>query len=210
MKIEYCESPVPHIIVRNWFTPEQLRRIWEELDFLTYDYKLQGPAQTGSSRTATDDIKKHNHGIFLDEAYTNRQLSSILMATRKLWESEFLTAIEEAHWIFKYVRKSNQDSTLMSYYDDNDYYLPHTDTAVLTVLINLYKDPKKFTGGDLQLGSEDYIVPLENNRLIIFPSTTLHAVTPIKFNEPIHQFSGYGRYTITQFISTAIIGAIPR
>jgi Rps23 Pro-64 3,4-dihydroxylase Tpa1-like proline 4-hydroxylase len=204
MNIEYFETPVPYIIVRNWFNEQELEQVWEELQFLTYGNKLRGPILTNSAKTVDGQIKKHNHGLFLDEAYTDRSLSNILTVTRKLWNPEFLETIEKHHFVFKYLKKSNQDSTLMSYYEDGDYYLPHNDTAILTVLINLYKEPKQFSGGDLQLENSEHIVPLENNRLVMFPSVSMHAVTPITFVEPNEKFSGNGRYTITQFITTAI------
>jgi hypothetical protein len=121
MNIEYFETPVPYIIVRNWFNEQELEQVWEELQFLTYGNKLRGPILTNSAKTGDGQVKKHNHGLFLDEAYTDRGLSNILTVTRKLWNPEFLETIEKHHFVFKYLKKSNQDSTLMSYYEDGDY-----------------------------------------------------------------------------------------
>jgi hypothetical protein len=53
-----------------------------------------------------------------------------------------------------------------------------------------WKEPKMFTGGDICFG--DFVVPVTNNSLLIFPSCTEHQVTSL---------SGSGRYAITQFIS---------
>jgi Rps23 Pro-64 3,4-dihydroxylase Tpa1-like proline 4-hydroxylase len=173
--------------------------VWKELEFLTSNNKMQSPTSTAGARDLAGRVVKNNYGIFLDQVFPVRNLSNILTTTRKLWNTEFIKKAEKLHWIFKYIKNSNHDATLVSYYEDNHYYLPHTDASVLTVLINLYKEPRAFTGGDLLLGDDKHIVPLENNRLIIFPSCTLHSVTPVNFKTKQQQYSAMGRYTITQF-----------
>jgi len=203
MKFEYYENPTPHIIVRDYFDKEELAKIWQELDFLTYSNKLLPPDITGSARNSDNQIIKNNHGLFLDEIYTIKNISNILTINRKLWDPEFAKKAADHHFIFNYILNSNQDSTLVSYYEEDNYYFPHTDSAVLTAIINFYKEPLQFTGGDLMLGSENNIIPVENNRLVIFPSCAMHAVTSIKFISPQPPFSGMGRYTISQFINVA-------
>jgi hypothetical protein len=49
------------------------------------------------------------------------------------------------------------------------------------------------------LGEDGYTIPLENNRMIIFPSWAVHGVTPVKFLNTTEKFSGWGRYTISNF-----------
>jgi len=199
MDIEYIEEPVPHIIVRNWFDETELAAVWKEMDFLTNSNKMLVPSATGGARDFIGRVVKNNHGVFLDQVFPYKNMSDILTHTRKLWNKDFIKQAEQQHWIFKYIKNSNFDATLLSYYDDDHYYLPHFDASVLTVLINFYKEPIAFTGGDLLLGEEQHVIPLENNRLIIFPSCILHSVTPVNFKQKQKPFSGLGRYTITQF-----------
>jgi hypothetical protein len=202
MNIEYFDLPTPHIVVHNYFTDVELKQIWQELEFLTYSSKLAPPSITGAATNSHQQIIKNNHGLFLDEIYSNRNISNILTINRKLWNPEFVKIAIEKHFIFNYITRSNQDSTLVSYYDEDNYYLPHYDNAILTGIINFYKEPLAFTGGDLMLGSEHNIIPIENNRMVLFPSCAMHAVTPIKFNSPMPVFSGMGRYAISQFITS--------
>lgn len=204
MNIEYFETPIPYIIVRNYFSEEELDLIWQEFDFLTYQDKLADPYQTNAAKDQFGNVKKQNRGLFLDEIYTNRSYSNILKITRKLWNPDFLKEIESKNFIFRYLRNSNMDSTLLSYYEDSDYYLPHHDTAVITAVTNFYKEPKAFTGGDLFIENESFKIPLENNRLILFPSIALHSVTPVVFDPETPRFKGLGRYTLSQFAAIGI------
>jgi Rps23 Pro-64 3,4-dihydroxylase Tpa1-like proline 4-hydroxylase len=203
MKFEYYEEPTPHIIVHDYFNKEELAKVWQELEFLTYSEKLLPPDMTGSARNSNKQIIKNNYGLFLDDIYPIKSISNILTVNRKLFDLEFAKKAAEHHFIFNYILNSNQDSTLVSYYEENDCYFPHTDTTVLTAIINFYKEPLQFTGGDLMLGSENNIIPVENNRLVLFPGCAMHAVTPVKFINPQPPFSGMGRYTISQFINVS-------
>jgi Rps23 Pro-64 3,4-dihydroxylase Tpa1-like proline 4-hydroxylase len=99
----------------------------------------------------------------------------------------------------KYIHHTNYDATLISYYEEKDYYKAHTDSSILTYLYWCHKEPKKFEGGDLTLPELDADITYKNNRLVVFPSWRLHEVTPIKMIEEVHPYSGYGRYCITNF-----------
>jgi Rps23 Pro-64 3,4-dihydroxylase Tpa1-like proline 4-hydroxylase len=197
--IEFFSTPVPHIVVNNWFTDDELNLIWQEIDFLTRENILLNPTQTGSAQNTQGQLIKNNHGLFLDNLYSNRQISNILSCTRKLWRRDFVEQASKYNFVFDYLRTSNFDTCLLSYYEEGDHYLEHFDISALTALIHLYKDPLQFMGGELIIKNK--IFPKENNRLILFPSCALHSVTPLKLNPNLKKFSGFGRYTISQFIS---------
>lgn len=196
--IEYIEEPVPHIIIRNVFSDEDVKNVWKELDFLTHSDKLLSPAESRSAKENGMILKK-NHAIFLEDVYKNPKFSDIFRATRNVFTKEFFDEICSKNSVFEWMKQVNNESFLVSYYDDNDSYLPHKDNSVYTILVNFYKEPKAFTGGDLTLGNVNYKIPLENNRMIIFPSWAKHGVTPVKFNETQPPLSGLGRYTVSTF-----------
>lgn len=202
MDIEYVELPFPHLIIHNWYSDSELERIWKEIDFLTSESKLESPENTGGALDPHSQTnKKNNYGLFLYEQYNNPKVSDIITLTTKLFDENFVNRIIGLHWIFRYVKYSTKDTILLSYYENDSYYQSHFDTAMISACINLYKEPQKFTGGDLVFTEFDYKIKTENNRMIIFPSLFLHAVTPVKMNEN-SRFTGNGRYTITHFIST--------
>ena len=61
-----------------------------------------------------------------------------------------------------------------------------------------YKEPKKFTGGELFFPEYDYILESKNNSCIIFPSYFLHEVLQVKITD-CDYYSGFGRYCMSQF-----------
>jgi predicted 2-oxoglutarate/Fe(II)-dependent dioxygenase YbiX len=67
------------------------------------------------------------------------------------------------------------------------------------MLIWFYKEPKKFEGGELLFTEKEIKIDLKHNRMILFPSHFLHEVKPIKMKEEFDK--GYGRYSITKFIT---------
>ena len=93
---------------------------------------------------------------------------------------------------------SNNDSTLISYYEEDDHYEPHHDTFAWTNLIWFVREPRLFTGGDFDFPESGYEVKLKHNRAVFFPCCYLHRVSPVKFHTQPKEI-GYGRYTITHF-----------
>ena len=188
-----------YLIVDDFFNESELKSLWEELDILQSKAVLQPPSITAGAKGEDGNIIKKNSGIFLDDYYENREDSSILNIYDKYICEEVYGKFPTMSPEFKYAFYVNFDRTLLNYYENNDHYKPHTDAAILTCLYWCYKEPKAFAGGDLQLGEDGYTIPLENNRMIIFPSWAVHGVTPVKFLNAAQKFSGWGRYTISNF-----------
>jgi hypothetical protein len=64
----------------------------------------------------------------------------------------------------------------------------------------LWEEPKSFTGGNVHLTDYDIEIPLERNQLMIMPSSSNHAVDPIKMINSVDKLSGMGRYCIVRFL----------
>ena len=103
-------------------------------------------------------------------------------------------------FFYKCWKVTNRDSSVVAYYEDTDYYKSHQDLAVISIMYWLWKEPKSFEGGDIEFTDYDIKVPVQRNQLMIMPSSTLHAVTPIKMLENNVKFSGNGRYCIFRFL----------
>lgn len=193
------KSGIPVQIINNLYNDEELRLIWEELEFLTYPHKLLGPNDTNSA-TENGVIQKNNLGIFLDDIWQNRNLSNILMMNRKIFENNMEVLRRSSSWFFQNFT-CNTDTTLLSYYENNDYYKPHYDLAVVTVLTWFFREPKCFDGGDLILWDQDekHVIEVMNNRTVVIPSFLIHEVTPISMKEQ-YQGQKLGRYCMTQFL----------
>ena len=198
MKINNYNEPFPYIVIDDYYERNELEYIWEELDFLSHPNKLKRATKRSGGASDNDGkLLKRNFHRYLDGVYTERELSNILTVNRKLFEDNCKLFRQHPHWFFQNVVFDN-DFTQVGYYEDNDEYGQHYDCATATSLTWLYREPKRFTGGDLFLGHEKIKIDCINNRTLIFPSMIRHSVNKIQM-EREHQNKRLGRYAISQF-----------
>jgi len=192
MNIEYLNDEFPLIIIDDVYNGEGLKNIWTELDFLCSPNRLKGPEKTYSA------TGKKNLGISLGDFYKDITNSDIHEASQTF--TDYLLDIVQNHesWFFQdcYITKTSE---LVSYYEDGDYYAPHKDMYILTVLTWFFREPKVFTGGDLIFPKYDMTVELKNNRTVVFPSMVVHGVSEIKMEEK-YKNQKLGRFCISQFL----------
>ena len=192
------EEPFPHLIVNNLYNKEELKLIWEELKFYTRPGKLLTAVDYGGIPDKTN-----SKALWLDKIYTGqyRKLSNILNVNRKLFTSDILKVFSEISDCCSLANRSNYDVTKVRYYHNDEYYDPHTDASVQYLAFSyFYKEPKKFTGGELLFPKYDYKLTCDNNSVIIMPGWVEHGVSKVSIEDSDY-FDGYGRYAITSFFS---------
>ena len=205
MQVTLCKEPFEYIIIDNTYTDDELRLIFLELDFWTLSGSLMGIEHTQSARWEHNGLpKKQNKGVFLDDVYVNRNHSNILKFNRKIYKTE----LDKPSVILKMIRDSNYDSTLVSYYENEDHYKSHHDELTITALTYLYKQPKAFEGGDLVLTDYEYVFEPWFNRTYIIPGVVNHEVTEVKMRAE-DCGKGLGRYCISNFIHKKIREQVP-
>lgn len=94
---------------------------------------------------------------------------------------------------------TNTDSTMVSYYDHEQEYKSHKDSTQFTFLVWLYKEPKKFKGGDFCLTEANKRIKCIPNRMVMFPSYLGHKVYPVRMDSDAK--FGDGRYCVTHFFN---------
>ena len=191
----------PFVVIDNWFTPDEEKTVWKELDFFTATPKEQiDRAENTIVARGRDGIAKSNaYRFYIEDFYKKRELSPILNGMYKQKTPQFHKIIKDN--CMPHARSflsSNNDSSLISYYEENDHYKPHHDTFLWTCLIWMVREPRLFNGGDFKLNEPDVEVKLKNNRMVMFPCYYLHSVSPVKFHTQPKEI-GYGRYTLTHF-----------
>ena len=197
------EFPFPHMIIDNFYNEEELELIWEELKFYTKPGKLLEAKDYGGVVGYTNA-----KALMLDSVYRNysdndgvnyRILSNILTVNRKLFASGILDTFATIHDCCSIANQSNSDTTKIRYYHDGEGYDPHTDKGFQFLAFSyFYKEPKKFTGGQLYFPKYDYEIPCDNNSMIIFPGWVEHGVREVSI-ENSDYYDGWGRYAITSF-----------
>lgn len=209
LNVSVFDKPFPHLICNDFYNKEELELIWEELVFYTKPNKLLKAEDFGGVIGYTN-----SSAIILDELYRNysgykdnvivgnpnyRLLSNILNVNRKIFNSGILDIFSEIHDCVIIANQSNWDNTKVRYYHDGEYYRPHTDKSVQFLAFSyFYKEPKKYSGGDLLFPKYDYTYSCDNNSIIIFPGWVEHGVQKVKIKDSDY-YEGYGRYSITTF-----------
>ena len=194
----------PFVVIDNWYTPNEEKAVWKELDFLSATPKNQidRAENTIVARDPDGTAKSNAYRFYIENFYKQRELSPIINCMYKQRTPEFRKIIEDN--CIPYARSflsSNADSSLLSYYEESDHYKPHHDVSLWTCLIWMVREPRLFDGGDFKLNEPDVEIKLKNNRMVMFPSCFLHSVSPIKFHTQPKDM-GYGRYCITHFYNS--------
>jgi Rps23 Pro-64 3,4-dihydroxylase Tpa1-like proline 4-hydroxylase len=192
MNCQFYNEPFDHILITNTYTIKELIEVWKEID--QSSLKLKGPEHTMSAFNDTGVYKKKNKGFFVDYD-KDKDKSSILKFREKFVNN---VTCDVSGIIFKYYPSLNPNkkiwydfTSLVSYYEDGDYYEPHRDSSLFTSVTFLKKEESKFTGGQLNFPEYNLSIDPKNNTTIIFPSIVEHQVLPM---------NGSGRYSITNFI----------
>ena len=196
LDIKTYENPFPHFIIYNFYDNDELKLIWEELDFYTKDGKLFEARDFGGVIDKTN-----SKAIWLDKVYKDkyRSLSNILTINRKIFDYRILDAFSDIHDCCSIARDSNFDQTKVRYYHDGNFYEPHTDKTVQFLAFSyFYREPKRFQGGELFFPKYDYKFNCDNNSLIMMPGWVEHGVSQVTIQDSDY-FDGYGRYAITSF-----------
>ena len=189
-------EPFPHIIYHDFYDDDELKLIWEELNFYTKPDKLF-------------DVKDYlgiegytkSKAIHLDSVYKgkNRKISNILEVSRKIFNIKILKPFTQIHDCCSLATASNYDITKVRYYHNEDHYKPHLDSYFDFLAFSyFYKEPKKFDGGNLIFPKYNYEYACDNNSVIMMPSWVEHGVSKVSINDSDY-YDGYGRYAITHF-----------
>lgn len=202
MNITKLPLSEPVLLIKDFFTDEEKNRIVKEIEFLCVLDKLLGADHTGTARDEiTDEPKKRNTGLFLDTVYNIRECSDILNLTKKYFSNEMIDAVERESFYFKLLKRSNTDSTLLSYYENSDHYRSHEDQSEITIITYYWKTPKMFTGGNLSFTDYNYTVELEPWDVIVFPSFMNHEVSKVEMLPGVQKNKLNGRVALSTFVS---------
>ena len=192
MKIHICNDNkvFPFLYVDDWYTPEEEKLIWKELDFYTNSSAMrraEDSTEEDRSRPGKNEdgtFKNKAWRMDLDSTHTRREVSHILrLQPQKMKSLEMLKAIEESGPSFRMYESSNYDVTVLNYSEGGDYYASHNDTYMISTSTWLHRTPKAYTGGDITFTDIDVTLECNHNRIVMFPSYYYHEIHPIKMED---------------------------
>ena len=205
IEINTTNKEYPFIIIDNWYNKEEEESIWKELDFYSSisKEKIDRAENTIVAKNIDGSPKSKSFRWYLNTYYTDEGIkkSTIINSMYKVRSEHFHKIVNKIQPLGRMLLSTNGDNTMVSYYEENDYYDSHHDIFQWTQCIWFVREPKLFLGGDFDFPESGSKIKLKHNRSIFFPSCFLHRVSPVKFIKPPKKI-GFGRYTITHFYFT--------
>ena len=204
MKFTLCKEDkvFPYMMIDDFYDIKEQNLIWKELDSYKDDFKID--YKTGGYGVACDKNNKpvaQLKRFYLDDIYiSHREDSNILTLYKKILSEEVLEAYRKTTPSWRTFEITNQDCSVISYYENLDKYSEHFDKFMHTVLIWFYREPKRFDGGDFIFNQSNQTVECRHNRMIMFPSYYLHEAKTVNMKEE-YQHQGLGRFCMAHFFT---------
>lgn len=208
MHIAQIDVPFDILILQNVYSDYEKERILSELEIMYLSNALQDPESSGTAVYDDGTPMKRNKALFLDNVYNQdyRFISPVLSYSEsRLLSHEVKNEMYKINPSHGILFNATMHNTLVSYYENFDHYDFHKDASAYTFLSYLWKEPKKFSGGDIvfNINDQKFLIEIQNNMAIIFPSCYSHSVTEVKM-EKENLGKMYGRFCITNFIGIGL------
>jgi hypothetical protein len=188
MKIEHKNLPFYHIQLEDVFSEYELKEITKKI--LSFKSNFKPPEETGSSHNSKEFLKK-NKGMYLNNL--DEKCDVILNNVDNILKE----VSKKSNWknlcFWRLFNSLKWGGDLIQHYENLDYYKPHYDDGIFTLVIWIYDEVKNVSGGDLYFPEYDYLHPCKSNNGIIFFSKELHGVTTL------NSVKNSNRYSITTF-----------
>ncbi len=195
MNPQYFTIPIKHLVIEDFLTEEVNKKVLNEMIEQKVNYR---PARTGK----VIDDKRTNSSVSYDHVFKdNRDDSVLLNAMQGLYrDSGFNILLSSMGYPFDHFSTQTINETQISRYggEEGEHYGWHIDRfapnneRIITIVYYCFNEPKKFTGGQIELASnvswkdnpvgelDSKVYEIKNNMAVIFPSINLHRVHPTK------------------------------
>jgi hypothetical protein len=167
----------------DFFAPPALDAIFRELPSLDRLLKpglVRDMGHDGQS-VFFEHRRRRNKAVWLHDPS-----KTLRLFREQLWSEAMVESFDRAREpLFQIIPNCWAPHLQVSSYMTGDHYDFHEDEGAgvnLTAIVFLAADPKKVRGGDLVLAydGEERPIRFRHNRLVIFPSKTLHRVTRVR------------------------------
>ncbi len=190
-----CTSPIPHLFIEEFFTEYELDQlIFPELEYLTSPVRLHPQIMTNDAEVT---FCNRNY-CTLEELFKDARQSDIVNCVDKIYTKKTVSALESINPAFRGFSNCGTQITTVNYYDNGCYINEHVDGVAWALIVNVYKEPKQFSGGEIVFNDKDYTRKLEHNQAILFPASLLNSITPVLIDNDV-PYSGNGLYQIVRF-----------
>ena len=158
------------------FTPDEVQRI-----------KVIGcrlgvnRAKTGAGENCLDHRRSFNSWIYPNEhtSWIYQKLTDVIRQNNEKFFNFDLSMIENLQFTYY---SSKEEGCYKAHVDPNCWKVPHN--RKLSIVVQL-SDPNEYEGGELKLHTshDPIVINKESGMVVMFPSYTLHEVTPVTKGE---------------------------
>jgi hypothetical protein len=177
------DLPRAHLVMDGFFAPPALEVIFRELHALEPQMKAGLVREVGHDGQSVflESGRRRNKAVWIHDPS-----KTLRLFRESLWSEEMVASFDGAREpLFQIIPNCWAPHLQVSSYMTGDHYDFHEDEGAgvnLTAIVFLAAEPKKVRGGDLVLSydGEEATILFRHNRLVIFPSKTLHRITPVR------------------------------
>lgn len=186
----------PFLIIEDFYTPEELARVWHEIDHIhSSHWHSVDNDTTGNRSVVNGQTLATSDRVYMDDVYRNKRDSSTVLSTLgRVGHPTVLEAYEKYVPPGRSLKFTNSDRTILARYTNTQAYQEHIDIYLHSQILFLHREPKQFTGGDLYFRDSNSLVECRSNTCVLFPSYYYHRVDPVQCNTLRDS-----RYSITRF-----------
>lgn len=190
MRLE-VDRPRAHLIVDDFFAEDALDAIFRELPGLRRRMAPGLAREVGHDGQSVffEHRRRKNRAVWIHDPS-----KTLRLFREHFWSEPMLELFDGAREpLFQIIPGCSAPHLQVSSYMTGDHYDFHEDEGAgvnLTAVVFLAEDPAKVRGGDLELVYDGELakVRFRHNRLVVFPSRTLHRVTRVRVSseDPRH------------------------
>jgi Rps23 Pro-64 3,4-dihydroxylase Tpa1-like proline 4-hydroxylase len=199
MKHQIIESKEGSVIILDDVYPQNIySAISNQVLDLIQLRKINNHDEIGTATEDDVNYLSHRKGLWIDRFFKNNRHDFLYFVEQKNTLKEIISDIKSVPFIFRGIKNTNFDESLLGVYSNNDVYHLHKDISMYTTIFFLH-DEKKFSGGDLIFDDMNLKVEFVINRLIIFPSWVYHRVSEVLYPQDYEPKFNEFRMSITTF-----------
>jgi hypothetical protein len=185
-----------YVYVENLYTKTELHSIKNELQNINYIFDsvpaIQEQRNKNSAKYKDGSLKMTGNGMVLDAVYSQRDFSSILTFSRKIFDKPIVEKFEETHPSNVAYSRVNKDLTVLNRYSYGHQYGAHFDLASFSAITFFSLSENEMIGGELIFTDYDISFKFVDNFCVIFPSWVQHHATKVESKDVF-------RYSLSQF-----------
>ena len=180
MDINLSKDPVPHLLIDDFFAPNEYDSIWSELMWLKPKLDERDRYLAEEEK---DAAKITQYGLAIEELFqNNRRFSDIFLCYNKIYSDPIANKLLEFDPIFNYIKNVSSSITNVRLFNNFDTWTKHRDAALFTCIYHTNKLLSPPRGGALIFDGSDKEIILKDNQLILFPAYVEYEFSTVEFD----------------------------